>query len=141
MRFIRKNGRVIPIREGQQSAAPAAPKKDDGSSMTSLKPSAKSHYKAFAVMGAAAQLVGTKNRALTSAAGLIIGGSNIVDSFKYGSEKHSFWGGVGRNLKNTLALVGGRVAGGIVANHTVSILRDPGTRAAVRKAGSLVRRK
>lgn len=123
MKFIRKNGRIIPIRD---SGAQEKPKSFSGA-----------HYKGMAIAAASQAVIG-KGRPLAKTLGTITGLASNINAIQHGRQEHSFKKGVGRQFKNDFAMIGGYLATAVGITLASKGLRSSAVRGAARKAGAAV---
>lgn len=117
IRFIRKNGRVIPVRNKQKHAFSGA------------------HHGKFAAAGAVARATMKAAPKTSTAFAAATGIASLVNAVQHGREKKSFLHGVGRAFSNDLSVLGGRAAAGGAIHVGVHGLRSPGFRKAAKGAG------
>lgn len=140
MRFIRKNGRIIPIREKKEKPGD-------------------SQYKKFAAAGAVG---GAATRAVTrqaviqgrklplfrskfalagvAAYGLGLGAANIKNSYEYGKREKSFSSGLGRFFANSFVMSVGNAAGRMGTQGTISGLNKARKTGVFTKIGNMMGR-
>jgi hypothetical protein len=110
MKFIRKNGRIIPIREKSNHGSFAAAAAVTGA-VTKMAPKA-AHTVQFGSKRFIYPVVGnTKLRAGLKIAGAAIFGANVYDSYKHGKETGSATSGLLRYFTNNWAISLGSFAG------------------------------
>jgi hypothetical protein len=114
MRFIRKNGRIIPIREESNHGSFAIAGAVHGA-VTKAAPKV-AHTLHFGNKRIMFPVVGnSKLRTGLKVAGAAIFGANVYDSYKHGKERGSFLSGLGRFFANDISTSVGRYAGTKVA--------------------------
>jgi hypothetical protein len=125
MRFIRKNGRIIPIK--------------DGGGSESKKAFSGQHYKAFAAAGAVhAQLRKAAPKAYIALAP-VRAVASIANGIQHGRETHSFTQGLLRTFNNDLSGIAGHGASSLATTAAGIALKSPNVRSAATKAGTAFR--